>query len=337
MRSICKKTLTIAFQGQHNTFGTSLSSSISIQHHFNWMYLHSMPLASTSSTSSTMTLRSLERQHSIGHSTYTPMFNMITYLTPPFIHQHINPRTYAERLRLSHRYHPPLLKGRFTGYLDGTHCPTWCWKSRGEDPKSHYSHKFKGPGLTQQVLMLPDLTVGKYWNKGGGEGEKNINTYKKTGWASHSDGAATHNKSKVRESTLYNEPWLDHRDLFSTDCIYAGLPQIEAPLTRQELLEHPDLHQYARQVYDFHRSIERYFREVKRKFQILDGYRYQKQFFNRLFKLTLALTNIERRVSTKEIPPMERFPLVECFNGSLVDIFAFNTDEEGRFADFELF
>lgn len=44
------------------------------------------------------------------------------------------------------------------------------------------------------------------------------------------------------------QPWLAPQYNFSTDCIYADLPNIEPPLTHQQLNKRPHLIQYVWQV-----------------------------------------------------------------------------------------
>jgi hypothetical protein len=105
-------------------------------------------------------LRKLEHEHRLGHSSYMGMFYGLVFNSSAFSSRYITPLSYNQRKALSERFHPPALKGRFTGHLDGTHCRTWLWLSRGEDPKCNYSFKFKGAGLNTQALLLPDLTVG---------------------------------------------------------------------------------------------------------------------------------------------------------------------------------
>jgi hypothetical protein len=60
-------------------------------------------------------------------------------------------------------------------------------------------------------------------------------------WCSHSDGAATHDKSQVRDSNLSKEEWLHNADLFTTDCIYASLPNIQVPYTKEQREQNPQL------------------------------------------------------------------------------------------------
>lgn len=243
---------------------------------------------------------SLEESHRLGHSSYTPMFNAITYQTEKFSTDHITMHTYEKRRRWSQRYHPELLRGRFTGHLDGTHCKAWCWTSRGEDPKCLFSHKSRKSALTTQALLLPNLIVG---------------------WLSYTDGAATHDKTATELSTLLDEMWLEQRDLFSADSAYQNLEHIEPPMTQREAEMSEDNAQYARQVYEYHRKIEVYFGDLKRKFEILGCYRHQKQFFNRIMRLAVALQNIERLLLHRDLPPLTRFEGLLTFTGELVDPF----------------
>lgn len=244
----------------------------------------------------------LEAEHRIGHSTYGDMFNSITYHTNGFASRWVTPFTHEIRRRVARKYLPPILATRgFTGHLDSSHFSCWCWRSRGEDEKCLISHKTKKSALTTQVLMLPNLLIG---------------------WVSYTDGAATHDKTHTQNTSLNQEPWLNPRDLFTSDCAYHNCPQIVPPLSNDQILANPELHQYATQFYEFHRKIEKSFGDIKKRFEVFRKYRYQKQFFNRHLRACCGLENIERRILLGDMQEMRSFEPILTYDGSLIDPFA---------------